>query len=106
MASGVLSPDRWLEVAADYGVELLALLEDQVAGPRALLRREIVGSEQLCVAMDDGQWGAQVMPQGSPLGVLSAGVYKRHGFLHDISLPCPGRLSSVRLCANPRAPIP
>ena len=50
-----------LEKPADYPIQLFALLENQVTGAGALLWRELVGIQQLGVAIDDGQRCAQVV---------------------------------------------
>src|SRR5438067_469119 len=80
-----------LEKPPDHGVQFLTLLEDELARPFALLRRQFVGTQELGVAIDDGQWRAQVMTQRSQLDV--PGGANRHDFLHCIGLPDPRRLS-------------
>jgi len=74
--------------SADQRIELLAFLEDQLARLFALLRRQLAGLQQLCVAVDDRQWRAQVMTQQSQFLGLSPRARNHHGrFLHRIALP-------------------
>src|SRR5256885_11327398 len=88
-----------LQEPPDHGVQFLTLLEDELARPFALLRRQFVGTQELCVAIDDGQWRAQVVTQRSQLDV--PGGANRHDFPPRIGLPYLRRLSSAFVPSGP-----
>src|SRR5437588_331124 len=76
-----------LEKSADQAIELLAFFEDQFAGSGALLCRQLIGLQHLSVAIDDGEWRAQVVTQLGQFADSSLPARNQHGcFLHQIAL--------------------